>query len=1111
MAYENLCMYCFQDLGGESICPHCGKDSRAAVPQIQMLPGTPVYRDRFLVGRALGQDAGGIVYAAMDTKRGGVIRIREYLPRNCAERLNDGSVVPIAGMEDAFEAGMKKLRASVESVDDPKKRHFYFEENGTAYIAQRKNASGSGAAASEDVDDEYESDRRKQIIMYVAIAAAVVLVVAIGLIWFLNSMSEPSDVTLDNPLSTTSAGATWQPAVTPTPTPYATATFAALVDPELSWMDYTYKGNGDAAQTAAPTKKPTVDTGTNYPTVNDSSNANSVRSLQNRLVELGWLSGASGKYDSATRQAVKDFQNYVNENCSPAKKLAVDGIAGEKTQQWLFNASVSLVRPTPTPKPPVTAAPDDGTVKKGSPAKEVRAVQNKLIDLGLLPEGSADGKYGSTTAAAVKNFQIRVNQLQGYQALNITGEVDPQTMAYLNYYVEWWAEQHPSTATATPKPPVTATPSPKPQPTDPTDGAIKPSSGKQEITAVQELLEKVGLLSADDVDGVYGGGTIAAVKHFQNWVNQQRGDNTLNVTGYVDALTLSYLQYCVDNNRPVVTPTARPTDVPTPEPTEVPPEQQPGDDGVGPASPVESITFVQEMLADVGLMDASKIDGVYGNATSEAIRALQRFVNEQKGETILEVNGVCNRATLEYLQYCYDHGWNLSDQGDAPEPTDTPPAQDDANSGITPSSSREVISSMQEMLADVGLIDASDVDGVYGNATSEAIRALQRFVNEQKGETILEVSGACDALTMKYLKYCYEQGWNLSDQGDAPDDGPTQAPDEPVQEPDPTASIADVSGFALRVNGREADGLLELDSGKYELSWGADGGVQSYFVYLYDGGHALVNSAEDSNLTSFKLDTSKLNAGEVYELRVGALPVGGDEDDILWRSLQMTLAEAATPEPTEVPTAKPSVDAPKINIGSSVYQSDGVTYINDSTVIFSWMAGGDVESYTVNLEYQDGSEYSLGTTNDTSKTVKRDQLQPGLYKLHVGANPIGGGETVWSELLFGVPAPEATEAPEPDPTQATSAGDQRIEYLDAMSDPADIQTVQMALYRYGLLNTDGVEPGVLDATTLEAIAQFQMKVNETFGAELTVIDPESTVSIDSATLDYLLYQQLAVE
>ena len=107
MAYENLCMYCFEDMEGQAVCPHCGRDSRAAVPQVQMLPGSLVYHDRFLIGRALGQDATGIVYAAFDTKRENRLRIREYLPRDCAERLNDGAVVPMAGKEDEFEAGIK--------------------------------------------------------------------------------------------------------------------------------------------------------------------------------------------------------------------------------------------------------------------------------------------------------------------------------------------------------------------------------------------------------------------------------------------------------------------------------------------------------------------------------------------------------------------------------------------------------------------------------------------------------------------------------------------------------------------------------------------------------------------------------------------------------------------------------------------------------------------------------------------------------------------------------------------------------------------------------------------------------------------------------------------
>ena len=155
MAYENLCMYCFEDMQGQTTCPHCGRDSRAAVPQVQMLPGSLVYHSRFLIGRALGQDAAGIVYAAFDTQKENKLRIREYLPRDCAERLNDGAVVPVAGKEDEFEAGIKKLRASVESVEDPRKRHFFFEENGTAYIAQRKSAA---AASSEAAEDEGEGD-----------------------------------------------------------------------------------------------------------------------------------------------------------------------------------------------------------------------------------------------------------------------------------------------------------------------------------------------------------------------------------------------------------------------------------------------------------------------------------------------------------------------------------------------------------------------------------------------------------------------------------------------------------------------------------------------------------------------------------------------------------------------------------------------------------------------------------------------------------------------------------------------------------------------------------------------------------------------------------------
>lgn len=1158
MAYENLCMYCFKDLGGDSICPHCGRDARAAVPQIQMLPGTPVYRDRFLLGRALGQDASGIVYTALDTKRGGTIRIREYLPRNCAERLNDGTVVPIAGMEDAFDAGMRKLRASVDSVEDPKKRHFYFEENGTAYIAQRKNGGGSSAPMRDYADDEDEADHKKAIALYIAIAAAVVLAVAIGLIWFLNSMSDPDDVTLPNTLSTTSPGATWMPAQTPTPTPYATATFAALVDPELSWMDYTYKGdvNNDYQQqvNASATKKPTVDTNQDYNTINNNSNANKVKELQETLVKLGWLdyTGLTGKYDAATKKAVKDFQNYVNNYCSPAKKLAVDGIAGEKTLQWLYNASVSLVKPTPTPTPLVTAAPNDSVINENSPAVDILALQNKLITLGVMDFGTADGKYGAATATAVKNFQIRVNQLQGYTALEVTGKVDGLTMAYLNYYIQWWENQQQATATPSAKPTATATleplvtqaPTDVPTsvPTQDPNAPIDASSSQDRITYVQEMLEIVGLLKSGDVDGVYGSGTVNAVKTFQNWVNEVRGEQTLQISGVCDQLTRAYLEYCVQNGMTVSQPTAVPTEVPTAVPTQTPtevpalPTEEPpvydpgegegetggGETTIDPSSPTESISFVQEMLAEIGLLGYDQIDGQYGEMTKQAIRTLQEFVNAQGGEQ-LQVTGICDTRTLDALMYCYDYGITVGGQNQQPDPEPELPEATDApeqpqQSGITPDSAPETISYMQEMLASVGLLGEHQVDGDYGANTREAISALQQFVNDTYGQDILPVNGICDENTLKALQKCYDEGWNVVDRGDEPE--PTQEPipeatEEPTPEPTDAPNLGVIDSFSVYVSGMESSGgLIELNPGKYDVTWNADGQVASYFLYLFDGNKNLLKSAENTGATGFTMDTSAMNQGEIYELRVGALPLNGGRGDILWQSVQMMLPVQATPEPTAEPTpeptAAPTVSAPAINIGSSVYQKDGVTYVNDSTVIFSWMAGGDVQHYTVNLVYEDGTTFSLGTTGDTSKTVSADQLAPGLYKLYVGATPVGGNEesTIWSELLFGVPAPEPTAAPEPevpDVPDEPEVEESVISYIDASSSAEDIQTVQMALYQQGLLNADGIQPGVLDEGTLMAVAAFQQKVNETMGAGLYVIDPAVDAFIDNGTLQYLLY------
>ena len=385
MAFENLCMYCFEETGGADVCPHCGRDARAAVPQIQLLPGTLVYNDRFLIGRALGQDASGIVYAALDTRKNVKIRIREYLPRDCARRLNSGEVVPEPGAEDQFEAGMNKLRASVEGVDDPAKRHFFFEENGTGYIAQRKSAGGSSFGDSVDEESDHRGAR---MAMVVGLAAVLVLAVAVGVIALVNYFTSSTDRRTEAPIAT--GQDIWQVPESPTPTPYAAATFAAITDPTHSWMDFTNPDlSGNASDYSKPTPAPTPKEMGNS-TINSKSDPETIKKLQTLLVNLGWLdaSGVTGKYDDATKQAVKDFQQYMNDTFAIDPKLTVDGIAGKNTLTWLLKTDISM-KPTPTPAP-VTPSPTHmgKVINEYSSPEEIKYLQLQLMRLGILSSKS---------------------------------------------------------------------------------------------------------------------------------------------------------------------------------------------------------------------------------------------------------------------------------------------------------------------------------------------------------------------------------------------------------------------------------------------------------------------------------------------------------------------------------------------------------------------------------------------------------------------------------------------------------------------------------------------------------------------------------------------------
>ena len=170
-----------------------------------------------------------------------------------------------------------------------------------------------------------------------------------------------------------------------------------------------------------------------------------VLELQQSLNQLAFSSlTLNGSYGSATVKAVKAFQK--------AQKLTVDGIAGTKT---LNRLTTRLRESASYPRP-------ERTLKKGSSGTDVKSVQWRLKLLGYYT-GSVDGKYGTNTVKAVKNFQ----KAKGLKADGICGTKTYDKLYPVTTVTEDatpTATQMPD-ATATPVPTKTSAPTQTPEPT----------------------------------------------------------------------------------------------------------------------------------------------------------------------------------------------------------------------------------------------------------------------------------------------------------------------------------------------------------------------------------------------------------------------------------------------------------------------------------------------------------------------------------------------------------------------------------------------------------------------------------------------------------------------
>ena len=644
------CHNCFKEIGAKIACPYCGYEQDTPVDENHLKPGTLI-TGRYLIGRVRGSDENGIIYNVFDLKNESKKRMREYFPEEHCERGPDGEVIIKQGHEEKFNSDLETLR--LNSIgDDGEKKYTYLSFNGTGYFIERKNKKPAAQPAkkSEAIEEEDEKLLGGKLPAIIAGAVALIVLVVVGILIFGRSNDDNTDntalplpspteiaarTTQNDAAETNSGGGFWDvPTNTPATYEYSTPT-ASITNSYSEWMadpgakdqvivtatpgwptntPYNYniwdelEKDIQSRATPTPTPKPSRQT------VSARSSAEEITALQWQLIELGWLetNRPTGRYDEATKNAVIAFQTYINETYNAG--LAVDGICGKKTFEYLDNYNIAMkpynVAPGTTPTPTPTAKVIDSNA---SPV-EIRDVQLKLKAQGWL-EGEANGVYDYNTMVAVLSFQNYVNEVYNRQYLTPSGYVDQNTQMLIDSY--WF----PAPGQETPAPEFTEGPTPTADPMDETDKLELLYAPEQvRIKASPAYVYERASINASKTGSLAQGGEYTMIARSASWAVLSNGQSE---NSYV---LLSDIEIIEEQTEP--------------DPVE--------EFAITPESSEDNIRSLQQNLKDQGWLDGA-VDGKYGNATKAAVTSFQTYVNRVLGYEKLNVTGLADGDTLEDL------------------------------------------------------------------------------------------------------------------------------------------------------------------------------------------------------------------------------------------------------------------------------------------------------------------------------------------------------------------------------------------------------------------------------------------------------------------------------
>ena len=387
-----------------------------------------------------------------------------------------------------------------------------------------------------------------------------------------------------------------------------------------------------------------------YPELKLNKNGEATKALQQKLIELGFLSGgADGYFGANTENAVKELEEYIREleqdlidsrpaataaptevpTIEPVETLNVQPVMQSGHELTLIPKQTAEPTPEPTPVPteePMAVATDvrilepvtqvDGvadallqaylysdefiavrrSLNSGDSGSDVKRLQTRLLNLGCTAT-AADGNYGGDTAYAVRIFQH-------YNGLEKTGIADAGTLNKI-FSGDAVAPDHP---------------------------LLTMESSGDEVKALQTRLRELGFANIS-ADGTYGMGTQSAVETLQKYVRELE-EEAIRAEQGIAADAQADLS---DEISTVVNGVADPmlldalysNDFPA-----VPDTLDSGDKG-------RDVIRLQRRLGGLEYLFGS-YDGNYGAKTKEAITAFQKRHK-------LEQTGVADQATMEVL------------------------------------------------------------------------------------------------------------------------------------------------------------------------------------------------------------------------------------------------------------------------------------------------------------------------------------------------------------------------------------------------------------------------------------------------------------------------------